>query len=122
MRTFIAFVALFYCFVAGPSATAQGSSGITRTYAVRGTSPNGSAYSGTVIIVKSDNPDGNHYQFTWLIAGSQQPVKGIGVVAGNSVVVEWGQKYPVVYTIGSDGILRGTWENGRATEILTPMR
>jgi hypothetical protein len=117
MRSFAALVALFYCLATELPATAQGFGEIGGTYSARGTNPNGSTYYGTVII----KSEGDHYQFTWLIAGNQT-IKGVGVASGNTLVVEWGQKYPVIYNVGSDGLLRGKWDNGRAIETLTPMR
>jgi hypothetical protein len=34
------------------------------------------------------------------------------MLQGNSISVEWGQQYPVIYEVGSDGVLRGKWDNG----------
>ncbi len=117
MRSFATSMALFYCLVAGLPATAQGVAEVAGTYSARGTNPNGRTYYGSVII----KAEGDHYLFSWLISGQQQ-IKGVGVKKDNTLVVEWGQKYPVIYDIGSDGVLRGKWDNGRGTEILTPLR
>ena len=86
------------------------------TYICSGTNPNGTGYRGTVVIRGNG---GDNYRFTWLIAGSQT-LSGVGTLNGNSIVVDWGQAYPVIYRVGADGVLRGTWDNGRATETLTP--
>ncbi len=117
MRAFVASLALFYCFVAGVPATAQVGAEIAGTYSAKGTNPNGRTYYGSVVIKAEDG----HFLFTWLISGQQQ-IKGVGVKKDNTLVVEWGQKDPVIYEIGSDGVLRGKWARGRGTEILTPMR
>jgi TIR domain len=88
---------------------------ISGTYAAHGTNPNGTTYRGSVTIRR----DGDHYRFVWLIA-SGDTYQGTGVVNGRTVTVDWGQKYPVVYNIGPDGVLTGTWNNGTATETLVP--
>ena len=45
---------------------------------------------------------------------------GIGVLDGGRIVVDWGQKYPVIYQVSPNGVLSGTWNNGTATETLVP--
>jgi hypothetical protein len=88
--------------------------GIEGTYEARGTNPNGSTYRGDVSI----KADGNAYFFHWCISG--QTFQGNGVLQGKSISVDWGQQHPVIYQVGSDGVLRGKWDNGRATEDLFP--
>ena len=85
------------------------------TYSMHGTNPSGTTYRGSVTIRR----DGDHYRFTWLIA-SGDTYKGIGILNGRTVVVDWGQKYPVIYNVGPNGVLTGTWNNGTATETLIP--
>ena len=58
------------------------------------------------------------FSFHWQIANSTYD--GIGVINGNTITVDWGQSSAVIYQVGADGVLRGTWDNGHATEILTP--
>jgi hypothetical protein len=84
-------------------------------YSVRGTNTNGTTYHGTVTIQR----DGNRYRFDWLISNAAA-YSGIGMLNGGSIVVDWGQKYPVIYQVGPDGVLIGTWNNGTATETLVP--
>jgi hypothetical protein len=35
------------------------------------------------------------------------------------LVVDWGDKTPVIYSLGEDGALDGEWADGSATETLT---
>ena len=47
--------------------------------------------------------------------------RGSGTLDGNVVTVNWGGSTPVVYSVGSDGMLRGLWDAGRgAEEFLIP--
>ena len=93
----------------------EGSSALDGLYDVRGTNPNGSKYTGEVSI----KFEGRSYNFHWRIANGQV-FEGKGNLQGNSLTVNWGQQYPVIYSVGSDGVLRGTWSNGRGTEDLYP--
>jgi hypothetical protein len=88
---------------------------ISGKYSVRGTNTNGTTYHGTVTIQR----EGNRYRFDWLISNAAA-YSGIGMRNGGSIVVDWGQKYPVIYQLGPDGVLTGTWNNGTATETLVP--
>jgi hypothetical protein len=88
---------------------------ISGTYAARGTNPNGTSYRGSVTVRR----DGDHYRFVWLIAGGDT-YQGTGVLNGRTITVDWGQKYPVIYNVGPNGVLTGTWNNGTATESLVP--
>ena len=98
-----------------PAALPAAPPDISGTYAAHGTNPNGTTYRGSVTIRR----DGDHYRFVWLIA-SGDTYQGTGVLNGRTVTVDWGQKYPVVYNIGPNGVLTGTWNNGTATETLVP--
>lgn len=88
---------------------------ISGTYAAHGTNPNGTTYRGSVTVRR----DGDHYRFVWLIA-SGDTYQGTGVLNGRTITVDWGQKYPVIYNVGPNGVLTGTWNNGTATETLVP--
>jgi hypothetical protein len=99
----------------GEAIAAQAAGEISGTYSVEGVNPDGSAYSGTVVI----KAEGSNYQFTWQIAG--ETFKGVGSTSGDTIVVKWGQKDPVIYNFGSHGVLNGKWDEGRATETLTRM-
>jgi len=84
-------------------------------YRADGTNPNGSRYHGTATITAGG---GNTYIFRWRISG--QTFRGTGRLDGRTLTVDWGQSSPVIYRLGDDGTLRGTWDNGRATDNLTP--
>ena len=86
-------------------------------YSCVGTNPNGSSYSCNVNIVRN----GDVYQFRWLIADGTR-YSGSGRLRGRTLTVNWGQSAPVIYQVGDDGVLRGTWSNGRGRETLTPDR
>jgi hypothetical protein len=91
---------------------------ITGSYSVSGTNPDSTTYTGTVVV---SPVGGNRYRFDWTIVGNQT-FTGTGVLNGNTISVDWGQDSPVTYQVGTDGVLNGTWSNGRATELLTPSR
>jgi TolB-like protein len=84
------------------------------SYYASGRNPNGSTYSGTVQISKGNNS----YKFFWKIGNSTY--NGRGILKGKTLTVDWGQEYPVIYSVEGDGRLVGKWANGTASETLTP--
>jgi hypothetical protein len=111
--------------------TAQSGPVIGGTYNVHGTNANGTRYIGTVVI----KTEGSIYRFSWLISNglpaplSRAPDRsfaaaltrefsGSGRFKNNKIVVNCGYKYPIIYEIGAEGNLNGTWDNGRASETL----
>lgn len=86
-------------------------------YQVQGVNPNGSTYGGQVTITA----DGDVYKFRWRISDGTIYL-GSGKLVGRTISVDWGQKYPVIYQVGDDGTLKGTWANGTASENLVPVR
>lgn len=96
---------------------AQQAVAVGGSYDVHGTNRNGAQYTGTVVIV----PKGSRYKFSWLIANGDT-YKGSGTRKGDTIVVNWGAKYPVIYQVGPDGVLNGSWDNGRASETLVPQK
>jgi TolB-like protein len=83
-------------------------------YNVTGRNPNGTTYRGIVNITKKDET----YMLVWKTGSST--FSGSGYLEGNVLTVQWGAPYPVIYTVRPDGILDGIWNNGTATETLTP--
>jgi hypothetical protein len=81
-------------------------------YRAVGTNPNGSRYSGMTSIVAA-GPD---YEVTWWIG--KQLFHGTGHLAGRMLVVDWGDAHPVIYPLGTGGVLAGEWADGSATETL----
>ncbi|SRR6266849_1626003 len=116
---------LFAMLVALPAAHAQVKGApaeeVGGAYLEQGRNANGSLYSGTASI----EFDGDKYRFTWRIA--RHTYTGVGTRSGDTITVQWGegnrsQPYPLIYQIAPGGILLGTWDNGRATDTLTPRR
>lgn len=84
-------------------------------YDCTGTNPDGSRYRGTTTITHVST---DRYSLKWSIG--TQTFTGTGALAGNTLTVDWGDKWPVIYKVSVDGTLEGTWSNGRATETLVP--
>jgi len=85
-------------------------------YNVTGTNPNGTTYRGALTLTKTDGA----YMLVWKIGSATYT--GTGNFQGESLVINWGQSYPVIYSVAEDGRLIGTWNGGNATEILTPVK
>lgn len=81
-------------------------------YRAEGINPNGNHYRGMVALM----PAGDEFRFKWWIAN--EAFTGAGRLAGRMLVVNWGQKTPVVYTFSTGDKLDGEWADGRATETL----
>src|SRR5262249_4652461 len=81
-------------------------------YRVVGTNPNGSHYKGMAALW----PSGKDYEFQWWIG--RQTLAGSGHLAGRMLVINWGQKSPVIYSFGAGNRLDGEWADGSATEQL----
>ncbi|MCC7049135.1 MAG: caspase family protein [Alphaproteobacteria bacterium] len=83
---------------------------IEGVYKVSGTA--GSAtYGGTARISRI----GTQYEVIWQVGNTY---RGVGGFQGDKLVIDWGQRYPVIYTIAPDGRLMGTWDDGAGTEVL----
>jgi eukaryotic-like serine/threonine-protein kinase len=96
---------------------------IAGSYTVEGSNPNGSQYSGTAVIKQS----GSSYAMTWNIAN--QKFSGSGTLSGKTLTINWkgsgsnaGQGGTVVYTLVSNGVLKGVWANGSGAETLSPIK
>ncbi|MGP6085713.1 LIC10280 family protein [Antarctobacter jejuensis] len=97
--------------------THQSEAAIAGTYAVSGRNPDGSAYTGTVVL----RQQGADYNIAWSIAG--QDYQGTGRLEGRVLTVNWqGDSNPVVYVLMPDGELHGTWADGHALDRLAPQR
>ncbi|MBK5199021.1 MAG: caspase family protein [Methyloceanibacter sp.] len=84
-------------------------------YRVAGTNPSGSEYHGMVALRQQDD----QFNLTWWIG--KDVFHGTGHFAGKMLVVNWGDKDPVIYTFGDDGALDGEWADGSAKETLEPV-
>ncbi|MDC7787212.1 caspase family protein [Rhodoplanes sp. TEM] len=83
-------------------------------YRAEGRNPDGTRYRGMAAL----QPDGARMRFTWWIGN--QVYRGTGEFAGRMLVVDWGEKHPVVYTLDSGPVLEGEWADGTATDRLVP--
>jgi len=81
-------------------------------YRASGTNPDGSAYRGMVALTQ----ESDRVRLTWWIG--EQVLHGNGRLAAKTLVVNWGDKDPVIYTLGDGGMLNGVWADGSATETL----
>ena len=82
-------------------------------YLVDGSNPDGSRYRGMAALT----PAGNQFRFTWWLR--RQVFSGVGQFAGRMMVVNWGAKSPVIYTVARNDDLVGEWADGSATDRLT---
>jgi len=86
---------------------------LTGVYRVEGKNPGGGVYRGIVAVTQT----GDRFSFKWWIG--TQTFEGTGHLAGRMLVINWGDKTPVVYTLGEPDVLNGEWADGTATERLT---
>jgi uncharacterized caspase-like protein len=85
---------------------------LTGIYRDEGRNPDGSRYTGMLAI----NQNGDRFRFKWWIGSNTY--SGTGQLAGKMLVVNWGDKTPVVYTFASGGRLDGDWADGSAKDTL----
>jgi Caspase domain len=83
-------------------------------YRVTGTNPTGSEYHGMVALMQK----ADQFNLTWWIG--KDVFHGTGHFAGKMLVVNYGEKDPVIYSFGGDGALDGEWADGSAKETLEP--
>ncbi len=88
---------------------------LTGVYRAEGTNPGGSKYTGIVALKE----DGGDFKLTWWVG--KDTFEGSGHYAGKMLVINWGEKDPVIYSFGDEGELDGEWADGSATETLTPV-
>jgi hypothetical protein len=86
---------------------------LTGIYRVEGNNPGGGRYRGMASVTQT----GDQFTFKWWIG--TQTFEGTGQLAGRMLVINWGDKTPVVYTLGARDVLDGEWADGTATERLT---
>lgn len=83
-------------------------------YRAEGRNPDGSAYTGRVVIGQQDNA----VQINWTVGN--QAYAGSGILDGQVLMINWGQPTPVVYVVMPNGALHGTWNDGTGLERLLP--
>ena len=85
-------------------------------YTLEGTNPNGTKYNGTAWITQTDGK----YSVRWKTA--DRTFTGTGTLSGKILTVN--RQGPgavngvVVYGMGTNGILKGTWGGGKGKETL----
>ena len=85
---------------------------------VTGTLVNGQRYTGQVTI----RGGADNVKLEWRLTNGQT-YGGQGSMKGDILTIDWGDTHPVIYRFEpATGVLRGTWANGRATDVLTPAR
>jgi hypothetical protein len=91
---------------------------IAGLYSVVGTTVSGQQYTGQVTI----RGGADNVKVEWRLKDGKT-YAGQGSMKGDIVTIDWGDTHPVIYRLEPEtGVLRGTWANGRATDVLTPYR
>jgi hypothetical protein len=85
-------------------------------YYARGKNPNGSYYYGTAETVM----EGANLRINWKWTTEKTDTAIANLLQNVVTAVVTGLDAPAIYTIGKDGTWRGTWDNGKATEIMVP--
>jgi len=85
-------------------------------YRLKGVKPDGSAYTGTVSIMRA----GESFVLVWT-AGTESH-RGKGKRQGNLLQVKRADGMPAIYALDTDGTLRGLLGKGRGEETLTPVQ
>ncbi|CAD7703911.1 unnamed protein product, partial [Ostreobium quekettii] len=92
------------------------------TYAVSGVCADGSRYEGQCTIGRGI---GNRYRFE-RDESADGPARcfgssGAGALIGDRIIVLWRGGLSVAYRLHADGVLRGAWAGGAATDELAPV-
>jgi hypothetical protein len=85
-------------------------------YRLEGLKPDGTAYRGTVSIIRK----ADSFALVWQAGGESH--HGKGKRRGNLLQVRRADGVPVIYALDSDGALRGLLGKGRGEETLTPIQ
>lgn len=85
-------------------------------YYVRGRNPNGVYYHGDAETALENGT----LRINWSWRNGKSDTGQANLVSNVLTAVVPGFADPVLYTIGKDGVWRGTWDKGRATEYLVP--
>jgi hypothetical protein len=101
-----------------PPPPSQARPNIAGVYSVAGTTVNGQRYTGQATV----RGGGDAIKVEWTLANGTT-YAGQGSMKGDIVTIDWGDAHPLIYRLEPEtGVLRGTWANGRATDVLTPNR
>jgi hypothetical protein len=101
--------------VTPPPVQARAMADIKGLYSVAGPTESGRRYTGQVTI----RGGADAARVEWRLTNGSNYV-GQGSMNRDIVPIDWGSAHPVVYRLEpATGVLRGTWANGRATDVLT---
>lgn len=89
---------------------------LTGRYYVRGRNPNGNYYYGSA----ETQVENGTLRINWSWTNGKTDTGQANLVSNLLTAVVPGFADPVLYTIGKDGVWRGTWDKGRASEYLVP--
>ncbi len=81
-------------------------------YRNKGTDGAGESYTGIAAVL----PQADTVRMIWWV--EDEMLSGIGELDRNSLVVQWGEKYPVVYSPTGEGVLSGEWDDGAGNDTL----
>jgi hypothetical protein len=85
---------------------------IAGLYRNKGTDGAGETYNGIAAVM----PRVDDVRMIWWV--DNEMVSGVGELDRYSLVVQWGEKYPVVYSSPEEGVLSGEWDDGAGTDTL----
>lgn len=102
----------------GASAAQQGLTidALAGNFNVRGRNPNGNYYYGTA----ATTVEAGNLRITWTWSNGKVDTAVANLVQNVLTAVIAGYDSPAIYTIGKDRVWRGTWDNGRASEVVVP--
>jgi hypothetical protein len=81
-------------------------------YRNKGTDGAGESYDGIAAVL----PRADSVRMIWWI--DDETFSGTGELDRHALVVEWGEKYPVVYSSTDEGVLSGEWDDGAGNDTL----
>ncbi|MGE3988372.1 hypothetical protein [Pseudorhodoplanes sp.] len=81
-------------------------------YRNKGTDGAGKTYNGIAAVL----PRSDSVRLIWWV--DNETFSGVGELDRHALVVQWGEKYPVVYSSTDEGVLSGEWDDGAGNDTL----
>jgi hypothetical protein len=81
-------------------------------YRNKGTDGAGESYTGIAAVL----PRADSVRMIWWV--DDEMFSGTGELDRHALVVQWGEKYPVVYSSTDEGVLSGEWDDGAGNDTL----
>ncbi len=81
-------------------------------YRNKGTDGAGERYDGIAAVL----PRADSVRMIWWV--DNETFSGTGELDRHALVVQWGEKYPVVYSSTDEGVLSGEWDDGAGNDTL----